>query len=278
MRREMTVENAELTVRIFIKGVGLCYQKDNLWKVLFPFDDCHRIKFSSNDISTDAVELAGPERKIEVVVAGGTKLPPAIDESFDLFLNLTDSFAHESGVRMKKGWEANGVLMTIENAVFFAETTENEFTLYEDGKPKKELGIIGHSSYVTINLKENEKLRVLVDGEEIFATTAGIQPTLIFDNDCPHDEQRPGLNDFDMLYNIIEDSDADKRDRKFELLGEVKDSALSNANDALSTQKGKEHSEIFLGERGPATDTVDPLTGKIKPCKIVTADKVDDLA
>ena len=218
----MSPENSKNTVKIIINGVALCYRKDALCKIVFPFDSCHQIKLTYQNDAGQEFEvgpLAKENRFIEIVSEGATSASGE-DASFEQILNLTADFAHSSGIKLKDDWRQKAVLMEIQNAVFFMEDqVRTDFVLLENEKEKENVGRIGHSVRAEIELADNGTIRVLSDGAELFVTEKGTSYNLIFDNDCPVEDMSEDQNDFDMFYDIIQD--AENPERRFEVTAKL---------------------------------------------------------
>jgi hypothetical protein len=199
------------TLNITIKGICICYLKNSVWKVLFPFDDCHKIKFSykkNNETETTPVSLASSNGSIVFEVQNATTTAQALT-SFSKFVDLTDSFAHSNGLVMQTNWSNIAVEMEMPNAEFFAAQEKGDFLLLDQTETNTihDYGKIGTVVGATIKIDTGGSLSMKVNGNEQFPLNnweEGATYTLKFNNDC--DSMSPNDNDFEMLYDIIGDA------------------------------------------------------------------------
>lgn len=201
------------TVNIIIKGVALCYRKDGMWKVLFPFDTCHKVKFSYRKDDNPAVKLsnlAKANNVIEVTASGAADPDQSASSNYrQHILDLTSPGMH-SRISRKTDWNQKAVLMTIENAKlhiydYIQDHTGRPVPLVDTERPSEPqtLDMVGHSVRAEISLNNAGIVRVRSEGRDILTTDPGASYTLTFDNDCK--EPRPGKNDMEMLYKAIEE-------------------------------------------------------------------------
>lgn len=111
---------------IIIKGISLIYQKNGLWKAIFPFGGCHYVNFSVKDLIPN-IRLAVPNTQIRITSRNASSDTDA-GSSFNQFLDLTNaSYSHEK-IMVKNNWPEHSALMSIENAVFSVyETTHSKY-------------------------------------------------------------------------------------------------------------------------------------------------------
>lgn len=199
-------------VKVDICGIAMSYHKsDEIWKVIFPFNSCHTVKFKTKD-DENGTALAQANRQIKI-----TAVNPVskfnVGESYEKFLDMTGEHSHSGGVRMKSDWQENGVVLTIENADFSVkDMTKSRYRLKDDqGRVTMPSAKIGHSGTAVI---EAEKVIVEVNGRGGFTKTFEEDGTITFDNDCRIETAR-NTSDFQMLYRVI--SDRNTADRKFTL-------------------------------------------------------------
>jgi hypothetical protein len=211
-------------IEINIEGLAICYKKNDLWKVLFPFDDeCHRIKFShwkGLAAPSEETELAAAGGKISITSTGAKAQQPDRSEGFDREVfdftanpSLHGYTTHEA-VRLKDGWEENTVVMEIADAFFSVGDYVNALTpeavllhsvssngTLSAGQP---VGMIAHSIKATVVLPDTDAV-LTVEGPNMspLNLTGGGLFTLRFDNDCG--EIKINENDMFMYYqNTIE--------------------------------------------------------------------------
>jgi hypothetical protein len=189
------------TVNIIIKGIAMVYHKgDGLWKIMFPFGDCHETKFKEGS-EDPGIPLAGANREIRIL----TENPSSsfeINENYRDFLDLTADYSHSNGVRLKDDWHEKAVLMSIENAEFSVyEHTESEHMMTNGNNVTFAPAQIGYSGQASIS---GERVVVEVDDHPQFPKIFEQSCTLIFDNDCEQGATRE-ISDFDMVYSLVED-------------------------------------------------------------------------
>lgn len=207
-------------VTILIEGIGLIYQKtfeanpeNNRWKVLFPFDRQHRVKFIwRQEGHTNSVPLASENGKINIIVKNPDQSNHAEGTDFDKFLDINS--VHTRGIKEKDDGKDSRVLLTIPNAKLSCDNiTDSKFFITKNGAthtvatfPKQ----IGYSASAEINLGESGSVTVEAknaNDDTIFSKLfSGQDFTLKFDNNClfgPPTE----ITDFEMLYDIIQDVD-----------------------------------------------------------------------
>jgi hypothetical protein len=190
------------TVNIIIKGIALVYHKDDgLWKIMFPFGECHETKFKEG-FTDSGIPLAAANRQIRIR-AENPSSSFEIDDNYYDFLDLTADYSHVEGVRLKDDWEENAVFMSIENAKLSVhEYTATEHMLLSGNNVTFAPTNIGYSAEAAINC---ERVVVEVDNHPLFPRVFEQSCTLIFDNDCEQGAERE-ISDFDMVYNVVEDA------------------------------------------------------------------------
>lgn len=196
------------SVNILVKGIAINYLKDNgLWHVLFPWGDCHDVKFKESE-DEPGQALANENVRIKITTEGAVS-QFVTGEKFNDFVDLTAEYSHKDGVKAKDGWEKKAVLMTAENAKFSVnESTRIPHFMFVENPTSLEKRVtlgprnIGYDGKLEINA---DKVTVEVDGHEDFPKTYMKDCTLVFDNDCGVFDERKEA-DFDMLYNVIEDA------------------------------------------------------------------------
>jgi hypothetical protein len=248
-------------INIIIRGIAMSYHKnDGLWKVIFPFGECHKIKFKEGE--TDAgIALAEGNRQIRVIAENAVSTFE-IGDNYDNFLDLTASYSHVNGVKMIDGWEEHGVLMSIENGKFSVdEQTETEHLMVKGNSVTFAPAQIGYSGKVEIN---SEKITVEVDNHPEFPKVFEQDCTIIFDNDCEQGDTRL-TSDFDMVYNVVEGvtQEGVAQDERF-VVAKVPENPVSPI--VVGT--------IFEGEQG--NKNKDPFARGL-PCHLVTISKTDYL-
>ena len=93
----MSPTNTKPSVKTIINGVALCYRKDDLCKVVFPFNECHQIKLSYQKENGEEFEI-GPlakENRAIKIVSDAAASAAGEDASFKQILDLTADFGHD---------------------------------------------------------------------------------------------------------------------------------------------------------------------------------------
>jgi hypothetical protein len=189
------------SINIIIKGIAISYHKnDGLWKVLFPFGECHQVRYKESD-NDPGIPLAEINQRIRITTENADSTFE-IGENYNDFLDLTADYSHKNGVRMKDAWDENAVLMSIENAkVSVYEYTQNEHLMIKEKRVTLAPTKIGYSGIAII---ESEKVIINVDNHPGFPKLLDKDCTIIFDNDCEQGETRE-ISDLQMVYNLVED-------------------------------------------------------------------------
>lgn len=204
-------------VTAFFRGSGGFYEKgDGLWRILYPFDDCHTVRFKLSE-EEKGISLAAPGREIRIKVENPVSRFE-IGERFDDFLDLTSEVAHKDGVKLKDAEQPEGVLILVENAkLSVGEHTSCRFQLLQSKTdniltaPKE----IAYSAKIEI---EGEKIIIEADGAEDFPRSfeqGNVE--IIFDNTCPPTEDEEDesnvepISDLALLYTLIEDVNDPKK-------------------------------------------------------------------
>jgi hypothetical protein len=203
-------------ITILIEGIGLIYEKADKWKVLFPFDSQHRVKFMWRVGVQDNIELLAMEDgEINISVKYPENNHTVDTTIFNSFFNIKD--VHENGLATKSDWNERGVLLSIPNATMSRrDETKSKFIVTKKGKKIKDLGSIGYNAKAEIDLKEGGSLTVEAknaDGVFFSRTFSGQDLTIMFDNDCPTGLATE-ITDFAMLYSILEDIPTNPQDPK----------------------------------------------------------------
>jgi hypothetical protein len=192
---------ATFTIRII--GIAIVYPKGEEWKVIFPFDDCHQIRFTDGR-NYNNTPLALAERTIEFTTPV-TASQFGKGKGYDDFLDITANYAHfPQTLRKKADWPKHGVIMTIPNAVFSSlETNNSRYKLIEPGGGERRGFKKNSLSYYGKAVTEAGKLTMNISGygPEEYPESA----TLIFDNGCYREAAEEEHGDFKLIYNIVKD-------------------------------------------------------------------------
>lgn len=203
-------------IAIIITGIALSYQKENLWKVLFPFNECHKIKyryFTDGQWSHPSVPLASPNRRIEIRPTLPTTAH-SIGNYYNDFIDFTGSYAHNGGLDLLD-WYNHGILLTIPNASFGIFEFINTKCVLEEttSSPNPTVfgpEIAGYSAIAHIETSPQGYVDLVqIDGgEELVLQNFSADTYLWFDNNC--DQDTPTSDTF-MLYNLVKGKGADSR-------------------------------------------------------------------
>lgn len=197
----------------FIEGIGLIHQKVDMadptkskWKIIFPFDGCHQVKFSYPKNGVYKTEVFGkPKTIISISVSDQTSKHEKGD-NFGKFLDLSRSDLHGKNIILKRNWDSHSALLEIPFARFsLKEETYSKFVAKGGGLSSPiDLGSIGYSAKAsiagkTLTVKATEK------GTVIFNESFNSDSILKIDNNCGG---QPPTNETDLkeLYkHIIKD-------------------------------------------------------------------------
>jgi hypothetical protein len=229
------------TVDIIIKGIAICYRKDDNWHVLFPIDaeECHKIAFSykkGDNSDLPKGDLAKSTAiNITIAGAGASSVTSETSNFTSHVLDLTSQRTHGK-IRSKGDLTGKAVLLTIPHARFSINKYLEEFPsgripdLVETKTgARNPIYTLAHSVKGTITL--NDGAQVVVESDGLgggrFVTEPGFSSILTFNNDC--EKPKPGKNDMDMFYEVIEEFDpstGSRLDRQFRI-GDVGSRSVS---------------------------------------------------
>lgn len=199
---------------IFIRGVGMVFEDEGVWKVIFPFDECHTVKFKESD-QDPGISLAAPGGGKVSIRAVEPSSSFAVGDDFDDFIDLTADKAHCEGVVLKDKPDPF-VLLSIQNArLSVGEHTFCRYHLLDGDYPVSELKEVAYSAKAEI---ESRQLVVEAEGVEGFPKTFDGADSIVltFDNICPPEEddddetdedlQEEPVSDLKLLYGIMQDA------------------------------------------------------------------------
>jgi hypothetical protein len=195
-------------IAIIITGIALSYQKNNLWKVLFPFNECHNIKFryfTEDQWSHPPVPLASPNRRIEIRPNMPTTAH-SIGNYYNDFIDFTGNYAHSGGLDLLN-WYDHGILLTIPNASFGVFEFTNTKCVLEENTSSPNLpvfgpAIVGYSAIAHIATSPQGYVDLVqINGnEETVLQRFNTDTYLWFDNNC--DQDTPDSDTY-MLYSLV---------------------------------------------------------------------------
>jgi hypothetical protein len=213
---------------IITRGIAASYMKDDVWKLIFPFNECHRLRLqvggaqAANNTGgvgdTSGIVLGQRGVNIEIGVTDPQSSTAEGDDYHD-FVDLTGEGAHDALTPRFPMDEMNAVLMTIANAEFSVlDHIDRGYRLVnpngaESSAPFQKIGNCGKACL------EGGELTVRVTGLEggSFSMVFPDDATIIFDNDC-YEQPMSKKGDLEMIYDIL--CDADRETTRFVLEGE----------------------------------------------------------
>lgn len=247
--------------QIIFKGIGIVYSQKEMWKVIFPFDNCHEVKFSSDCKGTPNGSVKGKNRQI-TITADEPDSSFKIGQDYDNFLDMTDSDMHKA-VMKKSDWNEQAVLVSVENAVFSQhELTKCRYIVKLGDKTVKPSAILGYSGRADIEAKS---ITVYADGVEGFPVTFVDDCTITFDNECYNEETFRDESDIFMTYWAIEDKD--DTEKKFTVVRDPADMRTTADNEVLD--ESIENITIMDNNPGPGEEGL--------PCHLVRVGNSGDL-
>jgi hypothetical protein len=243
---------------IFIRGISMFYHKgDGLWKVLFPFDKCHTVKFiTPNNVAGDSLGVGAGARVRIKAVNPTSKFD--INPNFDHFLDITSEKAHKNGVKLKADAKPF-VLLTIESAkVSVGRDTHCKYQLFDGTTGLSSFNEIAYSGKAII---ESEGIEIEINGEVVDGLNQ--DAVLVFNNICDTEDPNNPVSDLILLYDVIED--ASGSGKKFTI-------------DRDPTQKpgAAAVTPSILDAIGPKDNDPSPFFRGL-PCNVVKASKSNNL-
>lgn len=304
------------TVHIIIKGVAICYKKEqanqgerrNFWRVLFPFDDarCHKVNFSwraGDGPENDEGSLAIPRGMINITVSGGEATNPAPDETQNFtehVLDMTNSGntnqrrTHNQIKLLMRGtppharldWNDRTVLMKINVPALFsvdsylADPRGTKPILYKH----ENIQDFDPETQLPNTIAHTIKGTIVLPGNGKVTVTSGSlskdfadgEYTITFDNDCS--KIRLDKNDMDMFYDktIFDPDNAKRRFIVGDRAGDTSRSLLSEFIDTENLASSKLTSIIEHILNAFIVSVPASLAGG-KPCLVVKVSKSEHL-
>ena len=211
---------------IITKGIAASYLKkdaaqNDVWKVLFPVNDCHNLKLrvGRDDENTDhdsGIVLGQMGVRIDISVTNPLTATATKGGDYDDFLDLTGAGLHSALKTKFPLDEMKAVLMSIENAEFSAEDHHPDAFKFVNGNgvdvtaPFQPIGNCGKAVVEGGELT----LRVTGLGSGNFSMVFSEDTVITFDNDC-YKATTKTAGDLEMLYDILRD--AEDPGKKFSL-------------------------------------------------------------
>jgi hypothetical protein len=200
-------ENIMPKLTINLKGVGICYYMAPFFKVLFPFNPDHRIKFAFKPMGQPTeIELAKEKRtvRIEASKADPFFTPPVFSEYIDLTKHVE---AHDE-IEKVLDWDKNGILLTINDGQFAPSSLSDcRYGLeLKGGSETKRPVKIRFEGTVII---DDPRISIVIDPpltgfpDPIIYDRDG---EITFDNTCPKCPTKDDSFDFNLIYSVIKDT------------------------------------------------------------------------
>ncbi len=237
-----------MTVEIHIKGLALCYARDDVWNVVFICDDVHTLDFTEVDSGNTSVPLhkTGKDRNVSFNIGSSPISNPVKGANFDSIFNLRADYAHDkTELKMNRTGNTDIVWLKIPSATLdTAELTPRKYFVQEAklGFPVRIIDQIAHDIKATFEITDGSNLGVSINDQEetiemSFKYQDGKTLKLEFDNDCGDNCRE---NDFIYVYDVIEAVDGKKY-----VAGQIK-----NTNVVFSDANGKNKNVILSAETG----------------------------
>lgn len=224
-------------VEINIFGPALCYRKaGENWKVLIPWNDCHKVLFSFGlygGTASTPVSLAVPKAVVKISVSnpvsstGQTTAFPK--EVFNFTTDATASgYDTHSDVFLRPNWRDKTVALEIENAFFSVDDyvqTRTKERVFRNGQDRNGTSIAGQE--IRFHIAHSLRAQVTLDDGGVLSVTRGVYPAapadeiarisgggtylMTINNDC--NDVNHGRNDMFLYYDntIIGGTSADPR-------------------------------------------------------------------
>jgi hypothetical protein len=201
---------------IITRGIAASYRKDDVWKLLFPFNECHQVRLQIGDVSVannsnnkgndSGLPLGQKGVKIEVSVTD-PQTETCEGENYNDFLDLTGEGMHKELAAKFPMDEMNAVLMSIGNAKFSVlDYLDHRCRLVnqtnaEAVTPFQKIGNCGIAEI------EGGELTIRVTGLSggPFSMVFSEDATIAFDNEC-YENPASQKGDLEMLYDILHDT------------------------------------------------------------------------
>lgn len=206
-----------MTVEILINGLAICFQKDNVWNVVFICDDVHPINFKVDNVvhAQSPLRKPGKVRSISFNIGTSPNLPPAKGSAFNNIFNMAANYAHGPGkLNIASSGTTDKISMKIPSATLDTESlTRNKYFVQNadvKGDPPLIINEIADIISATFHITDEVNGLIMTIKEEGAADINIPFPfkegtlTLTFDNDCGNDCRG---NDFIQLYDFVRATD-----------------------------------------------------------------------
>ena len=202
-------------VTLSIEGLSASFynQKNDVWNVIFPCDSKdHTVDFYFWKNGSLKTSERVPLNSKNIYITTENAIPPRVhsEPSFEMVIDLTSNELHKEGLKFATNLPAGREksIMTVADACFSAaETKRRRNYIFDPNGTIKPIGsdyasIVGAS----IQLKENGKVIMKVEGLDQPPFEFGDGDKLYFDNDCSKCTLLSHINDFQYYQDIFENA------------------------------------------------------------------------
>lgn len=207
--RSVQRENNMAKLTIHLKGVAICYYTVPLFKVLFPFNPDHLIKFLFNPVPGQPTEIGLGKASRTVTITTSKVDPLFTPPVFSDFIDITAPGDSHDEIEKLPNWDDHGVLLTVNDGEFVqSKLSDCRFGLrLKGGSDTKDAVRIRYEGSFEIN---DPRISIA-----IYPPLAGFPDPIMFegrteevtfDNTCPKCPTDDDSFDFDMIYKVIKDT------------------------------------------------------------------------
>jgi len=218
-------------VMILVRGLAVCFHRDEVWNVVFVCDDVHPLDVQYTDSSGPkkvTLHEAGRDLDANLAGEGFTSVGGPFGQDFDRIFNFAAEYAHGAGAKLvikRRRRITDLVWLKVPGANLSAsDFTTREYYVQEmlsyRGSPVEIIPRV--ATELAVKFEVNDELRIdLIDpadanyAKSIKPVASGGSITIEFNNDCG---SRCTHNDFLDLYELLFE---DPGDRQF-AAGQVK--------------------------------------------------------
>jgi hypothetical protein len=257
------------SLKIKLCGIGICYEKDDCWNVLFPVNQDHQLFFCFDALKPIKIPLAKPGRIIEIAAdRGATPTGGGLNHLIDLSEQASGAEnpgLHTNGIRLRDDWHDHGVLLKIRGGVLHQDDKmRSRYLLTKDGYNHRPAENFGYSAEITLPGLAFFSMTSSDGGSLPIVGTSRVN----FDNSCPNCPATDDDADFSMVYNVIED--AVDRNAQFKLKRHPDDAPQTTLTNSSLKQLSSFGSVLEILTNDPAPG----IAGL--PCNLVGASDVRD--
>ena len=209
-----------MKIEILIKGLALCFDKRDVWNIVFLCDDEHKLWFKGPNGPQKDLRVLNMDRRVVFESRGIAPLPPNAGPDFGRIFNLASPLVHKRHMltenRRKDKTDLVTVILPSATLDTFALTPNFYYIqdLESEGLPPRIINPVANVILATFELDKAEfdlEMNEIVGSAtsliESFPYVDGSTIKLEFNNDC---QGACRENDFLGLYEIVEDKDGKK--------------------------------------------------------------------